>query len=183
MAHGTTSLSGRLRPVPEGSRFRPASRVTLDHARGAAVSNCGPRRLVLGLGAPRVDQRSRATDLQVRGPTRSTSCPGVLRGPAGPTRSPGPLALAFKGPQVRPAVPGDWGPGQKDFGVDQLSWANRAWVRGPTSSTSCPGQLALGSEGPWGRPDVRGDSRLFLRSRGIYHLSQLLGPWSEGPRG
>ena len=43
---------GRLRPVPECPRFRPSSRVTLDDARGAAVSNSSPRRLALGLGYP-----------------------------------------------------------------------------------------------------------------------------------
>ena len=71
-----------------------------------------------------------------------------LRGAAGWTSSPGPLAIASNGPRGRPAVPGDWGLGPKALGVDQLSRVTQARVRGPARFTSCHRPLGPVSEGP-----------------------------------
>ena len=59
-----------------------------------------------------------------------------LREPAVWTSYPGSLALASMAPRGRPAVPGDWGPGPKVHGVDQLSQASQALFHGPAGSTT-----------------------------------------------
>ena len=85
--------------------------------------------------APQFNQMSRAS-------------PARLRGPAGWTSSPGPLALAFKCWWGRPAVPGDSGPGPRARRVDHLSRVTRARVRVPAVLTSSPGSLGTWLEGP-----------------------------------
>ena len=148
---GLTCLSGESGPCPRDHGFNkhPGRLWTL---LGAAVSNSCPRELALGPRAPGVDQRSRASPVQVRGPTVSTSSPGdscsVLRArefdpmssatrarfqmPAGSTRSHGHLGTMPEAP-----------------GVNQMSPATPARLRVPAWSTSPPGRLALWSQGPW----------------------------------
>ena len=141
---------GRLRPVPEGPRFRPASRETLDgsRCRGAEQLSQGTRACTEGTwGRPAV----RATPVRVGGPTLSNS-------------SPGGLSLGSEGPQSLPDIFGDSGPVPRARWVDQVSRATRARaeaprvkqmspatparLRVPVGSTSPPGRHVLGSEGP-----------------------------------
>ena len=83
-----------------------------------------------------VDKLFQVTHARVRGPARSTTCPGRL-GPGS------------EDPQSRPAprVTQAWL--REPFRIDQLSRATQAIVRGPPLSTRCLGRLALGSPGPW----------------------------------
>ena len=85
---------GRLRPMPEGPRFRPASRANLDcarcrcveqHSQGTRTWTEGtrgrpavPGDISPGLKDRGVDQHSLATRACVRVPEVSTSCPGPL---------------------------------------------------------------------------------------------------------
>ena len=156
---GSTTCSGRLRPVPEGLQGRPTlpgisvsgpgSRVDqLSRANRARVcvpvestrlqGDSGPGLMVRG-----VKSQSRATPAWPRGPAVSTSCPGVL----------GPVP---KGPRGRPVVPGDSGPCRRARGCKQPSWASQARARGPAVSSHCPGRLGPCPR-PGCRPDVPGD--------------------------
>ena len=150
-ALGSTSILGFLRPVPEGPRFRPAFRMTLDCDRGAAVSTAFPGDLCL-----------------VCGQTGSTSGPRRLR-------------YRSEGLWSQKAAPGDSGPALRACGVDLLSRATCACVQGPVGSTSCPGPLVPGSEGPRGRPAVPGDPRLVPRARGVYQILQATWACVRGP--
>ena len=71
---------------------------------------------------------------------------------------------------------GDWGPGPKALGVDQLTWAARAWVRGPSGLTNSPGRLGPGSECPRCRPPLRETRDLVGGSSGSTSLSGDSGP-------
>ena len=166
----STSSPGRLRPVSEGPRCRPAL---------LGDSRWGPR-------SRGVDQMSRASQAIVPGPAWSTSSPGRLelgsevpqgspafpgdsrsgRWPTLSTSSPGRLGPMPEGLQARPDVPADLGPCSSACGVDQLSRVTRAPVRWPARSTGSPGRLVRGSVGPRGRPVPPGDSGLGRVSRG-----------------
>ena len=137
-----TSLSGRLRPVPDIPRFQPASRGTLDHARSTVALN------------------------RVPGDSR------LIWGHPGSTSVPGRLLSRSEGPRCRAPVPGDSGPAPRAFGVDQLSWVTRACMQGFAVLPSCPGRLGPGSEGPRGRLADLGGSRLGPRALGIDQLSR-----------
>ena len=162
-AHGSTSISGRLRPMPEDPRFQPASRATLHRAQG-------PKRLVLGLRAPGDDQQCRATPIRVGGPTGSISCPRGFW--------PGSESL-----RVRPTLPGHSRLHPRGHGVDQLSRATGAWFRGPTVSTSSLGLIALGSDCPRGRPALRGDSGPCLKALVVDHLFRVPRALVQKPAG
>ena len=147
----STRLSGDSGPCPRAHSFdqHPGRLWTV---LGAAVLNSCPRELVLGPRAPGVDQRSRATPVQVRGPTVSTSSPGdscsVLR-----AREFDPMSSATRARFQRPAGStrshGHLGTMPEAPGVNQMSPATPARLRVPAGSTSPPGRLALWSQGPW----------------------------------
>ena len=99
----------------------------------------------------------------------TNSCPGRLSlgsdGPWGLQRSQATLAHA-RGLWVRPAVPGDMGPGQGTMG-----------------STRYLGQLRPRSKGPRGRTTVLGNSGLSLKARGVDQLYLIARVWVRVPTG
>ena len=84
-----------------------------------------------------VNQVSRATRIQVRGPAVSTS-------------SSGRIVLRSDIPRGGPAFHCHLGPCPMAFGVDQPSGVTWYCARGPAVWNSLPRRLALGSEGPRG---------------------------------
>ena len=90
----------------------------------------------------------------------------------GSTSPPGHIVLVSEGPRVRPAVPGDSGPGTRAHRVDRPSRANRARVRGPVGSTSCSGELGPGSEELRSRPAFPRDTGPFPRACVVDQLSR-----------
>ena len=147
-----------------GSGLRSRGRPTVPGASCPCQRACG------------VDQLSRVTWAQVRWLALPNSSPGGLR----------PLP---KGQCGLPVLPGDFGPGLKAHGYDQLSWDSHTWVRGPPGveqlsratrafvrghrkSTNNPGQLGLVPEGLQCRSTLPGDSGHGLRSRWVDQLSQ-----------
>ena len=84
--------------MSEGQQGHPA--IPVDSCLGPCVRSRG------------VDQLSRVTAAQVRGPVVLTS-------------SPQRLAIGFEGPQIRPALPAESGSGPKARGVDQVYRATR----------------------------------------------------------
>ena len=149
---GSASCHGRLRPLCEGPRRRPAVLGDL----GPGPRSCGVHQLSRGLALPSegpwcppvvpgascsgpwacgFDQHSRAPRARVRVPAGLISTPGRL----------GPMSQV---PRGRSAVQGNSDPVPKARGVDQVSRATWACVPGPEVSTSCPGGLALDSDSP-----------------------------------
>ena len=150
-----------------------------------------------------VDKPSWATAVRVRGPTRSTRCPGRLgtgsegprcqpdvpgtwawvRGPVGSTNCPAQFGPVSEGTRVRAALPGDSSLGPMARVFDQVSRANRTQIRWPTWSTSNPGD-----SGPC--PTPRGVNLLSRANRARVRVPSVstscprtlaLGP--ESPRG
>ena len=171
---GTTKCPGRLglgsecpwgRPVlPGNSLFSPRSRrvnqlswefrarVLVPMGSTAFTDDSCP-----GLRDRGFDPLCWTSRARVRGLKVSTSSPGLLKSGSrarGVTSWPGRLMPGSEVPRVRPALPGDSGPGPSAQGVDsclgdsgpcprshrvdQLYRATRARVRCPVVSTSCP---------------------------------------------
>ena len=173
---------GRLRPVPEGPRFRPGSRATLDRVRC-----CRAEHLSQGTRAWSEGTRGRPAVLGDSGPCQRAE---------GSTSPPGRLALGSEGPRGRPAVPGDSGGDPRAIVMDQHSWATRACILGQMGSTSYPGRLGLGLkthrvdpmsratparlQGPAGWTSSPGPLALF--SKGLRSRPSVTGNWGPVPK-
>ena len=148
-----TICPGRLGPGSKGPLGRPS----------VPGDSCpGPR-------AHMVDQMSRATRAQVRGP-------------AGSTNNPARLGSYSEGSRGGPTVPGDLGPCPTARGVDQLSWVTLDHARGAAGSNSCFGRLALG-QATRGRPTLQGDSGSGPRGLGVDQVSLVTLALVQGPEG
>ena len=147
----STSSSGPIGPVPDCPCGRPDM---------PDKSGMYPR-------PSRVEQISRATPAQFRWPRGWLAPQGDsarVRGPAVSTSTPGRIALASHGPQRRPALPGDWGPGPKASG-----------------SITCPVRFAVISQGPSGHQAPPGYSHPCPRARMVIQIYWVTRAWVQGP--
>lgn len=176
---GSTSLPGRLVPVPSGCVVHQLSRATHSHV-----------------------QRSRGVD-ELSRPTLS-----LLRGSEGSTSCPGRLGPESEGQRARPSVPADSVLGPSLRGVDRQAWLTWTMGPRGMGLNSCPGRLGsfagetvgqrvrrawgstslpansdTSSEGPRDRQLSQPTRSLVRRAEGFTSCPGPLRPVSEVTRG
>ena len=189
---GWTRCPGTLALESEGTRCPLGLLGDSDRARGPGIRTAVPGDSRLGPRYPGIHLLSWATRAGARGPAVSTYSPGRLgfwsEVPQS-TSYPGRIGRCPERTCARPVFPGHSDPGPRDYGVDLLSWANRAGSEGQHGRPAVPvhsgrGLTARGVDQssratharfrrPAVRPDVPGDSGPGRRDRDVDQLSRV----------